>query len=153
MRAVKVFNRTRKGEFEPNPCATEMHARSPVNKQAAAVLSTGFKYEYAPKGPPPKKFDESAIKPLSPAAMSICGDLAGLRYAGGRMTVLGYTRSKKTNKQNHHYFLVRCSCGKIVERKHRAILNKDNVTDGCEWCSHVESLRHKSLWIALGRKR
>ena len=121
----------------------DAHARRPVDKKAALVISRGAHFVSAKQygclvsdTPPP-----SVPRPLA------VPDLAGKRF--GRMTVVAYCgRVKKQSSGGHFktffYWSVRCDCGKYSMRRHRSILRPTNDRDACEECRHLDFLKRRS---------
>jgi hypothetical protein len=65
-------------------------------------------------------------------------DLTGKKY--GNLTVIGYDGKKN----NHHFWFVKCICGKIKSRDGRN-LNKKTIACGCTQShqTHGETIGHK----------
>lgn len=119
----------------------DAHARKPINKTAALVVSRGYHFLS-------NKVNGCVCSEFPPATMPKPRDvpsLAGRRI--GRLTVISYCgRTRKVTSGGHgkttFYWSVRCDCGMYSVRRHRAILRPSNAeVDACERCRHLRYLQ------------
>lgn len=118
----------------------DIHARAPVNKRTAIVVSEIAEYK-------PKKIIQTADSDL-PIAIRKVGknfkDLTGIKF--GKFIVIGL--AKKTEKR----WVVKCACGVYSLRTSKAIKNPSNNMDQCELCRHLAHLKHQDLYKRIGYK-
>jgi hypothetical protein len=124
---------------------TDFYARTPVNKTAATVISTGTHFI------PNKKQNNNdselplAIKRLndSDLAQKDFQDLTGRTV--GRFTVQGLSLDSP------RHWVVRCVCGRYSTRRAKAIKNPANSQDRCEHCRHLASLQRSEIYRRTGK--
>lgn len=118
----------------------DIHARKPIDRNAARVTSVGEHYE--PRVPKANLYDSDlpiTIAPRHPRA----DNLEGRRV--GRLTVIGYHGCRLNSKGEviHHRWVVRCDCGRWSVRKARVIKNPKSKEDCCDRCLHLRSVKYK----------
>lgn len=143
------YNKTVRGQFEPNVAMQEFHARAPVDRKTACILGKGVQFVFSKNH---KSIEEWRIQPALSAMPEGVADLSGQRF--GRMVVVGYWRKKKRRMPTdaNTYWIVRCGCGVYAYRTAKAIKNKNNSFDCCHQCRHILFIRRRHLTRSLGRE-
>lgn len=124
---------------------TDFYARTPINKTAATVISTGTHFI------PNKKIQTNdselplAIRPLAKSELgdNRCNDLTGMTV--GRFTVLG------ASLDFPRHWVVRCVCGRYSTRRAKAIKNPANSQDRCEHCRNLAHLKRSEFFRRTGK--
>lgn len=123
----------------------DLHARKPINKTAAIVISRGVHYE-------PNKIVQTNDSDLPIATRPITKEefkqqcfvnLTGFRV--GRLSVIGVARDFKGK------WVVRCDCGIYSTRRAKSIKNPENVQDRCEHCRNLAFLKRNEHWRKTGK--
>lgn len=116
-------------EHKTSACFDGLH-REPVDLTAALVVSRGIRYE--PTGRVLRPHFESQppiINYLRHRELRPTDNLTGRKR--GRLTVVGKARDVLAR------WVVRCACGKYEYRTAKAIKNRANNEDACEYCRKV----------------
>ena len=110
----------------------------PIDGNAARVARKGIDYR------PDKKVTtlDSAypIEAQTPPPQS--EDLTGVKF--GRFVVVGYYA--KGGK-----WVCKCSCGRYAIRRTKAIFNKENTQDRCQYCRQLAFLKREDHWRRTGK--
>lgn len=122
----------------------ELHARTPLNREAGLVFAKGEVFEPLGK----KQTTQDSVTPL-PMAKSLkpylinpqFKDLTGVKF--GRFTVMG----KSTEYRG---WVVRCQCGMWSVRNHKAITKPNNTKDRCNECNYKLKLKAKHHFERFG---
>ena len=118
----------------------DIHARVPINKQAAIVVSEVAEYK-------PKKIIQNADSDFPIATRKLeknIKDLAGTRFGKFIVIVLAKHVPKR--------WVVKCACGVYTLRTSKSINNPQNNRDQCELCRHLEHLKMQDLYKRIGDK-
>jgi len=119
--------------------------KKPINKLAALVFSKGTKVN---EREIPETIKCSQIQPETkkvPYLTKQSGDdLTGVKQ--GKLTVIGLDKIKKG------IWVVRCYCGNYAHRSAKAIKNKENRGDRCEYCRRKSQSIRKHNYHINGRE-
>lgn len=118
----------------------DIHARAPINKQTAIVVSEGYSFES-------KKIIQAADSHLPIPTIKLSNgmkDLTGIKF--GKFVVIGFA------KKDPDRWVVKCFCGVYTIRKARAITNPNNTVDQCAMCQQLEYIKHQELRKRIGDK-
>ena len=113
--------------------------RSPVNRAAARITQPG------PQGLADKARSEAVIpwRPFTGGGVDLTGRTVG------SLTVVGIAGGVR-RKDSMRSWVCRCVCGRYQTRHARAINNPRNANDCCDHCRHVQYLRRRATYLALG---
>ena len=128
----------------------DMHARKPINRQAAIVTGKGASFD--PQKKIQTKDSDTPIPFRWPNPIEIINqyfiDLTGRKF--GRFTVLGVYAEARTKIGLR--WVVRCVCGTYSVRAGKAIKNKNNAHDRCEQCRYLAYMKRDDHFRRTGRR-
>jgi hypothetical protein len=118
----------------------DQHARSPVNRTAARVVSRGV--DWKPALPCTTRTCSEVPIPTSPIPYGV-EDLMGRQC--GRLIVVGYHSTGKRDGGGRAPFrrrwVCRCACGWYTIRLGSSIKRGSDTDECCDRCQHLKHLR------------
>lgn len=124
----------------------DIHARIPINKTAARVVSAGEQYV------PNKKhgsYLHSELPLPTRRIPSDAPDLRGIRFGSFRVVGLG---EQGVGRRGNAPWVVRCDCGRYEHRTAKAIRNPRNTEDACNICRHTAFLKRRMAYLEAKRE-